>query len=728
MLFFGTFSVLSSDEKPKDPVIGHAIDGSAFHLSEVRALSRFIASDREDLSGIPNFCNDGVIRNDLLRNGLADLLVASYFDPLKKGLSSRVERAKKFRPYVHPGAQILSAKAVWEHFLPSMNQDIALVQAETEITPKTFSLLSHLYQSQAHFPAETLRRILLIQQRQYKDLAFDPKLQRGDLSLFGFHTLSDWFGDDFIDLVSEFILNGAKLAEQKGFRVSLEEAKGDLSVIFEESMKQMKTSGTSHFPSKGQHLRKLGFDQQSAARLWRNVLLFRRYFQRFSQATFMDRLAYTDFASYVKETALLDLYQWPSALHLKTLDDLAQFQMYLSALFLPEKNPLHLPSQILPIEVVKQKFPELAPHLYRAKVTAVALPQVALRAPLREVWDWECDEKNWEFLKNQFRYLSNASTRAERFKVLETLDPKNRADIDTTVRVILTANHTEWISEALAQEPSEEKKLSIQGTSLSHVEKPEMFFSLLSAASNGDEEAKQKLLSYSDDGKVVYRIENIESLSSTILTFKEAKESGVLSEMTNRVLQAEYIKLRVRHPEKFQDKKGEWKPLSEVKDTLIKHVFSDLFKEIASLEKKEWTDTDYALYRLLAPTRVAQEDLKKNSTTSGWVQTEGDPLVQQFKLEKRECNIQRTSKEEWMNTLAFTMVSDSWSGIQVSPDGNIRFFYMKERAPADEPILEQLSFGKETIGADAQRYVAERFLESLKLKKSIIIPLQGEQE
>ena len=37
-------------------------------------------------------------------------------------------------------------------------------------------------------------------------------------------------------------------------------------------------------------------------------------------------------------------------------------------------------------------------------------------------------------------------------------------------------------------------------------------------------------------------------------------------------------------------------------------------------------------------------------------------------------------------------------------------------------------FGKETIGADAERYVAERLIETAKKKNSIVIPLQMEKE
>ena len=92
--FFGTFSTFGNDAVREDREVGKAVDGSSIMLSQVQNLSRFISADREDLSGgsglVPNFCNDGVIRKDLLRTGLADLLVAQYFEPMKEELAQRL--------------------------------------------------------------------------------------------------------------------------------------------------------------------------------------------------------------------------------------------------------------------------------------------------------------------------------------------------------------------------------------------------------------------------------------------------------------------------------------------------------------------------------------------------------------------------------------------------------------------------------------------------------------
>ena len=146
---------------------------------------------------------------------------------------------------------------------------------------------------------EALRRVLYYQ-HQHMGLQVDQRLANKDLSLFGFHTLNDWFGKDFLTLVSEFILNGAAVAEQKGFSVTHEEAKGDLIAHFQAAIKKRSKEFGESVPILSDHLRSLGFDEQTAIATWRNVLSFRKYFQSVGESAFVDRLPFRDFASFFK--------------------------------------------------------------------------------------------------------------------------------------------------------------------------------------------------------------------------------------------------------------------------------------------------------------------------------------------------------------------------------------------------------------------------------------------
>lgn len=81
-----------------------------------------------------------------------------------------------------------------------------------------------------------------------------------------------------------------------------------------------------------------------------------------------------------------------------------------------------------------------------------------------------------------------------------------------------------------------------------------------------------------------------------------------------------------------------------------------------------------------------------------------------------------------MREQAFLLLPDVWSPIHVADNGDIVFFYLQEKKSHPTPILDQLSFGKETLAADAKTYVAERLLQVVKQKQAIVIPIQQEDQ
>lgn len=457
--FFGTYSTFGPSEERPDRVIGSKIDGSPLKQSEVQVLARFLSTDREDpkvgRGPIPNLCNDGVIRKDFLKGRLAELLVRQYLDLLRPALASRLDLAKRFRTYAHPEAPYLSAKAIWDHLSPEINRELAALQEEKDVSAATFSHLAKLFVLQSQLHPETLRRILIYQHQQFPWLTIDQNLSTQDLALFGFHSATDWFGRDFVDLVAEFILNTAVAAEQKGYSVSLEEAKGDLIHTFQESMQKAPVKPDLNFHA---HLRSLGMDEKLAAESWKNVLLFRRYFQDVGEAAFVDSLPYKDFSEFSKETAVVQKYEWPIAL--RNGKDLAEFQFYLNAVCPKESGKW--PSSFLSVEEVGKKVPELVETAFKAQVVEITKSQVGLRATLRQVLDWQTDGANWSALRKEFS-LPEAKSKEERFKVLEKLDPKSRVQIDAFARSAIVDLNPSWIDEALAAAPLKEQTWSVSG-------------------------------------------------------------------------------------------------------------------------------------------------------------------------------------------------------------------------------------------------------------------------
>lgn len=733
-IFFGANSTFNEAPQIEDRVVALALDGSKLMRSDVQNLSRFLATDRWDQAqknGFgPNFCNDGVIRFDLLKAGLAKPLVSRYFPAIKKTVEEKLDRVKRFRPYAHPDAPFLSATSVWERFVPELSSAISDLQKEETATPQIFSQLHQLYELEARCPSEWMRRILHFQQQQHSWLKPDPQLEHRDLSLFGFHSLSDWFGSDFIDLCSQLILNTARFAEQKGYRVSIEEAKADLMNQFGSTVKKIRESNPKadfsdlNFHS---HLKMLGFDEKSAAEIWRNVLLFRRYFQGVGDAIFIDRMPYSDFASFALESAVIQLYEWPEALRLKQFSDLLQLQFYIDAIS-KKDAPLALPSQILPLEEIERETPQLVQRSYTAKISKTSVDEVGLRASVKEVWEWQLDESHWGDLQKQFPFLKNGADREERFHHLESLAQSDRLKVDTYTRKKLVEMHPEWIISALNGASQEREIQASKGfCSLPHIQHPDQFIASLEASV-----FTEMPIRYSDDGAIHYQISDVKSIQERhLLTFEEAKKQGLLEKLVSEKLEKCYPDIRSRFPKKFKTEEGKWKPFAEVKDWVGSYVYESLLKEIDRIEPQEPGEAEgslesYVIRRLLPQTRKTLAALQLNPHDLSCLQKkEGDGLIEQFKMEQKEHQVQRIGKEEWMKQESLTYFPNQWSPIHVALGGS-SFFYFKEKRAHRAPILEQLVMGKETIAKDAQRFLAESLLDEIINNESIVIPIQGE--
>lgn len=241
--FFGTYNTIDNAAIRDVPVFV-AIDGTKISRADLDQLVWFISTDMEDkinLGGMwgPNFLNDGVVNKDFIQTGLAQTLAMQYPGEIEKDLGTRLEKEKRYTLYSHPQAQFLNVENAWNYLAPDIKQSFhELRSSSSAVSPEAFKARTRLYEGEKKLPALALRRILLYQQQQYSWLTPDPNLQNADLSLFGYHTLDDWFGPRFLRLVAEFIINSSIIAEQRGYQVTKDEALADLLQNSEASFKQ----------------------------------------------------------------------------------------------------------------------------------------------------------------------------------------------------------------------------------------------------------------------------------------------------------------------------------------------------------------------------------------------------------------------------------------------------------------------------------------------------------
>lgn len=761
--FFGTYSTLSSNTT-QEPTAFKAIDGTEVPRSELDELVLFIGTDNEEkrlFGGIwgPNFLNDGVIRNDFLGSGLAEILVSAYPEMVERDLQPRLEKEKHFTLYTHPQAKFLSLEGAWSYFSPEMKQHWeGLRSAEKSTSDDAFAARVALFLAEKKFPAPLARQVLRYQEKQYNWLRPDPNLDRIDLSLFGYHTLDDWFGPRFLRLVGEFIINSSKIAEQKGYQVSKAEALTELLRNAEISFQQNRNNpnigvanSTEYFY---EQLRRLGMDQNKASKVWRHVLLFRRLFQDMGNAVMIDPLTHKGLYEYATESVEGDLYRLSPEFRFANYRTLQKFQIYLESVSKQDKSDMLLPSSFLTIGEIRKKNPELLQKRYLLQVAEIKKESLQSKVGLKEMWNWEVEDSNWAKLKSAFPELGikKGNTREERFAALDSLDDRTRTRVDALARASYVDAHPEWLKQALQEAETKQAVYGIRpqkGKTIFGLENREELIRLLDEAplpteiaiSDSALEVIEKLSNFEGGNSTLYRISVIDRApQEEILTFAEADSAGVLDELLDRQLENFYLKIRETKPQEFQKEDSSWKPFADVKDRIADFYFEKIIANIRNSyttahpgqQQKLTTPDLVASFRFYAYAQDVKSKIMQGAIDSSFLlRSPSTPLeslherpllTDQWKLIKINYQTTRGDDAQEIDAKELFAISDKeWTEIHTPVNGDLYFFQLTKKKSNTEvaAMFDKLQEAHQMLSNDAQRTYMHRILRDLKDKNAL---------
>ncbi len=623
-LFFGVFT-------PYSPGLEQEED-------ETTQLTRWVTYD------------DGALCRSLFETGIAEHIATAFWSDIQPEIQERLAKTKHFNLYVHPDSSAVSFASLWERAFPDFKKEWDSLQNEQTASPETFSTFARLYRKQLMAPAEQSRQVLLYLQRQ-KNLTQDPTLANRDLSLYGFHTVADWFGPAFAKHCAEFILASAESGEKAGFSVSRDELR----------------NANSRNPQ-----------------ILKKVILCHRYLQSTGAALFVDPLIHQQFATYAHEAVEVERYQWPTALQLKTRDDLIAFQTYINLVSRDDlhKNPLLLPTSFRTTEELEASVPELVQTPYRARVAELSLQSVRDSIPLRSLLQWQVEDDHWAFLCKEFAGLNSKKKRPERTAALNELPTDLRKKIDEETRRQILHDNPQRISDALTQIPLKERDLLLSAgyTPLENVERHKDFSALIAKAAQGDLAAATTLQHYSDDGETIYRIEGVEQTGmARILTFAEAKQRGSLK-----------------------------KRLPADSAVFLRPLFIAIDRAVP---KQEWVPGEgpaafYATNRFFLTTQSAREALRINRDDPLWLK-QSDVVTEQFKMERVYTEVSRKENEKLCS-----QEIGSWSSVEAPPNSGLQFCYVAGRVQPPAPTRANLE--QALLSAELQCCLADQIIQAMK--------------
>ena len=769
--FFGTYSTLGSNQW-REQIAFKAVNGKEIPRLDVDEMAAFIGTDNEDkilFGGAwgPNFLNDGVIRKDFLETGLAEELVVAYREDLQEELDKRLMKEKKYTLYAHPQAPFVGVKSVWNYFVPHMYTYFdALQGSNSGADLDAFNNRVKLYLAEKQIPAPMLRQVLYYQQQQFSWLKPDQRLDRTDLSLFGYHSLEDWFSPQFTRLVSEFIINAAILAQEQGYVVSKDEVLMDLvkntQVSYQQNLKNPNLGVTSPEEYFSEQLRRLNMDQARAIKIWEQVLLFRRFFHDAGANALVDGMMSQTMDRFGNDSVTVDLYQLPSSLHLANFDDLQKFESYLYAVVKQDKsNPLAVPSELLSVTEVEKRYPELVQRSYVLDVAQVNQKTLETKIGLRDMWNWEMDERNWAVLTKQFPILGiqPGQTREERFEALEGLEQVTRASVDAFARNAIIKEHPEWVLHSLDAEKPKRMLVNIRNeggeipfSGLDDLQKRKEFIQLLDNATLGQAVPSDSPLNhYTADDKGYYRISVIErSGNPEIVSFAEARADGTLDAVRDRILEKHYLIVRQKDPAVYQNEKKEWKSFRDVRNFVADDFFKRVMTDLESVQKKTLNENEaqvmskdqIASLRLYTHLDGVKAKLtrgvtdsnqltidaldskeKKNEDDRGTTLAARPAAVDQWKVEKKAVILNRQQPNASLDIeKVFVLPVNEWSSIHVMPSGDLSFFQIKEKGLVSDQkalIAQQTRDLQAVLSDEAQRHLMQQVVKTLKDKNAL---------
>lgn len=574
-VFFGTYSAFTKAPTMPDREIGRLVDGSVLKEQRFHGLLRLLEGGAEEGGRNINLLSDSMVHKDLILSGLGLLLAEHHFESMRPELEMRWKRAKHYSPYVHPFNPAINSKNVWSQFCP---QILALLE-ELKNAPEEFSkeqlpLLFALYAAQADFPPAYLLQMLYYQQGQ--QTRPDPGLPQANVALFGFQSVSDWFGEKFVEEIGKLILNGACIAREEGYKVTKEEALVDLYSNFYRGLKAygQKETVSNEDAQKFfiNQLHSIGLDENHASALWREVLYFRRMLHEVGNAVFVDSLAYNQFKGFAKPAHHICKYSLPQKLQFQNFREMIKFERYLE--IVAEDDFVDLPRALKTAEKIMDAYPELVYKEFEIEVASITKEEASAEVGLKETWNWEGE--NFAKLRKEFPVL--ASCKAEnldaQMEALDNLDEATRFKIDQFARMAIVEADPSRISGALNSMAGEREFVKV---TLGKGESPfsgEHFLALL-------ETEDPRLSFYTVDDETFYSIKVLNKGKGwNLAAFEEAEMDQVL----DRFLKTAYPSLKIKEP------------FEEAKDQVAAKVYADLLKSISSHAAIGSLD-DYAKHR-----------------------------------------------------------------------------------------------------------------------------------
>jgi GcvH upstream region-like protein len=652
--FFGTYQAIA-------PAFGRK-SREGDERSYEKEMARFLQSEQWMFSRKifdSNFLNDGVISNDFLENGMAEIVVSKFPDKFRELFFSKLEKEKLYRPYVHPHISTLSAESLWSIFSPDIPLKLKCLQQGNG----SFKDRKDLFLAQKTFPPAFFSQMIRYHEQNYPQNHADPRLARDDIALFGYHDINDWFGESFVETLADLIVRMAAYARKTGYKVTKNEVLYDLvsrsQEVFQGLKQKINLPVEDGYGLFQLYLTQNGWSEDIVLKIWEDVTLFRRLIQDVRSCAIVDPLPLTQFYQYAFENATIEVFQMAPDLRLRTEVDLKKLEAYLAAVSEHRLSPLDISENYASITDVRERAPELVAKRFRLLVTHISKKSLEAKVSVRQMIHWESEPENWVLLQNQFPELVQKS--GEPLAILESLEAKTRKLVDQFACKQIVESHPEWINEALLSSETHEKELFLGRSTHKPFEGVKDAGELLEIFENRDE-----IAGYTQDNANFFRFQVLERGDlEEIIPYKLALKSGILDRLIETMESDKLVK----------------QVIEACPDAYRSHPYAFRFAKLMGLSR------------------------------DGHVQGN---LSGQFSIERKEKTLTRSSSADFISfDEALAQANKGFSEIRIDPMEGPYFFRLVDQKLDHTIPLNKLIKTQELLGDEVGCIYFEKLLEEI---------------
>jgi hypothetical protein len=691
--FYGLYSTFLGESRQTDPISGTLSDGTPVRQSRREAMKRLLVLEAEmdlgrDAQALPNVINAGLISKQILQSGLDQVVMERHRDQILKEWQQILEAQRAHRFYRHPVRSQIGWKQAVGYADPGL---LALVETLPEQIDGSF--LDHqlaLLQASERCPSALIHQVLLGMERQAR-VAHDPSLDRVDLRLFGHKSLEDWLGSTFVDGCVDLILEGAHVAQRDGLKIRPHDVRTD----WIQGLSTLKQQGLEVPQALRWLLAHLRLSEGQALDGWTQVILFQRWLDLAIQqeihrnANLKNELVCA--LQRAHERARIQIVQSPIVL--KSVADLGLFEAYLEGVGRARAQILELPSEMLTLEQVRRRAPELISQKVRVVLKKADREALMAQMPVRDILAWQTSDEGWSVLSNRMRELLNKETSSpeQRRACLLELDPTQQAQAARLAQESWLKQYPEFITTALDQADPETLIWELSAANL-----PAPLPGLPASSTMLTWLERSEPFDVATEGRLTYRVERMESVEDPrVLDYSSSLRSGALGAYLQRRLKEDWELLtstgdvlveKTTRPEEVADKLLQ-RRTQKVLSALQAYVAETLGK---TLDRNE----DLVPYRLAAQLTAKRAE---------------EGMMHQFAAKQEELVVTRGQSPRH---LAFELADGEWSLPHVEQGSVQRIQVLDRTSPAAELDLH------DPAGLDVLRVTKQNLARRLLSEKA----------